>query len=472
MSIIKSKKKLLIILIIIAISIVLIIGTITWTNTNKNTDKEKEARWNEETNVNPPILMEGMKAITFSEDKEEVVEISNEEIVEGKWYNYKEQKEDTKEGGTSKWANAITEDGSMWVWIPRYAYKIEWNKEEETVGRIDIMFLKGTTNKNKNGEDVTKLGYIVHPAFQDGTQNKYKNGEWDKEITGIWVSKFEAGYANEKEATKTNIKYEKNSKNIYGEVEEQKTNMTYPVFKGKAYSYNNITIGEMYKLSQSLNEENNPYGFSSETDTHLIKNSEWGAVAYLAHSKYGRNGSKIAINNIDTSKAKYATTTITGYVGDAVDATTNEIENIENEIPYAWYTKKGVLGSTTGNQYGIYDMNGGASEYTAGYLETIDQEKGNNHGKQLLENKESTKYCTIYKEEEEKYGDAIFETSKKRNGFTSLFDESSIYVKDSAGFFLRSGAYNEGKYSGMFSYTNHSGHSLGSYSFRSILIKK
>ena len=25
-----------------------------------------------------------------------------------------------------KWANAITEDGSMWVWIPRYAY--QYNK--------------------------------------------------------------------------------------------------------------------------------------------------------------------------------------------------------------------------------------------------------------------------------------------------------------------------------------------------------
>ena len=26
----------------------------------------------------------------------------------------------------NKWANAITADGSMWVWIPRYAYKITY----------------------------------------------------------------------------------------------------------------------------------------------------------------------------------------------------------------------------------------------------------------------------------------------------------------------------------------------------------
>ena len=33
------------------------------------------------------------------------------------WYNY-----DTT---NKKWANARTADGSMWVWIPRYEYKIE-----------------------------------------------------------------------------------------------------------------------------------------------------------------------------------------------------------------------------------------------------------------------------------------------------------------------------------------------------------
>jgi len=31
----------------------------------------------------------------------------------------------TVEGnGITKWANDMTEDGSMWVWIPRYTYKI------------------------------------------------------------------------------------------------------------------------------------------------------------------------------------------------------------------------------------------------------------------------------------------------------------------------------------------------------------
>ncbi len=36
-----------------------------------------------------------------------------------------------------------------------------------------------------------------------------------------------------------------------------------------------------------MNANNNDYGFSTNTDTHMIKNMEWGVVAYLSHSKYG-----------------------------------------------------------------------------------------------------------------------------------------------------------------------------------------
>ena len=138
-------------------------------------------------NQNPPVLLEGMKAITFEEGNETPKVLGQEEQKEGTWYEYIRQTEATEAGGTSRWANAMTQDGSMWVWIPRFAYKIQWDREEQT-GKIEVVFLQGTTNYNKEGKDVTKLGYIVHPAFQDGTENQFANGEWDKEITGIWVS--------------------------------------------------------------------------------------------------------------------------------------------------------------------------------------------------------------------------------------------------------------------------------------------
>ena len=37
----------------------------------------------------------------------------------------------------------------------------------------------------------------------------------------------------------------------------------------------------------AMNDSGNIYGLSATTDTHMIKNMEWGAVAYLSHSKYG-----------------------------------------------------------------------------------------------------------------------------------------------------------------------------------------
>ncbi len=213
------KKKMLN---LVGIILIIIIGIVLWKTIKvEDIDKKQEDNelWSEGQNVNKPMLLEGMKAIIFEEGKETTLELKKEEMTEGIWYDYIEQEKGTEEGGTSKWANAMTLDGSMWVWIPRYAYKIEWNSEEK--GKIDIVFLKGTTNYNKDGKDVTKLGYTVHPAFKNGKNNQYRNGEWDKEIEGIWISKFESGYANQEntgsanvEIVNTNLKYERNAANI------------------------------------------------------------------------------------------------------------------------------------------------------------------------------------------------------------------------------------------------------------------
>ena len=84
----------------------------------------------------------------------------------------------------------------------------------------------------------------------------------------------------------------------------------------------------------------------------MIKNSEWGAVAYLSHSKYGTctNGTckEIGINNNSNF--------ITGC-GAAAGSSSSTTCN-------AYNTATGMLASTTGNIYGVYDMSGGAYEYT------------------------------------------------------------------------------------------------------------
>lgn len=98
-----------------------------------------------------------------------------------------------------------------------------------------------------------------------------------------------------------------------------------------------------------------------------MKNSEWGAVAYLAESKYGRNGTEININN----NSNY----LTGNAG-------NDISESSSSTTNAYNTQQGMLASTTGNIYGIYDLSGGAWEYMAGYyaggFSFIDMNGGSN----------------------------------------------------------------------------------------------
>ena len=163
--------------------------------------------------VNKPKLMTGMTAIKFNEPTGD--EKANEGSVikttdtDTAWYDY-----DAK-----KWANAQTQDGSMWVWIPRFAYRV--NKSTQT---FDVVFLEGTTDyyyengekkeakrqKTENETVDTTTGYTVHPAFTNESSINYVNGGWDKELTGIWVSKFEAGFAsgnNSATVKESSVKY-------------------------------------------------------------------------------------------------------------------------------------------------------------------------------------------------------------------------------------------------------------------------
>ena len=54
---------------------------------------------------------------------------------ENNWYSY------GTESNSKNWANTQTQDGSMWVWIPRFAYKIDLTNKT-----IDVKFLIGTSD--------------------------------------------------------------------------------------------------------------------------------------------------------------------------------------------------------------------------------------------------------------------------------------------------------------------------------------
>ena len=111
-----------------------------------------------------------------------------------------------------------------------------------------------------------------------------------------------------------------------------------------------------------MEQSSNSFGFvSSEVDTHMSKNNEWGAVAYLTQSIYGRCTSSTSCTEVGiNNNSNY----ITGY-----GAPAGSSSSVTNG---AYNTDLGKDASTTGTIYGIYDMSGGAYEYVMGvYSNTI-----------------------------------------------------------------------------------------------------
>ena len=512
-------------------------------------------QYDTEGQVNKPLLLTGMTAIKFNNPTADAKGSINTDVSEG-WYNYE----------AKEWANAQTEDGSLWVWIPRFAYKITYYtdaaKENESTtktqyGSIDVKFLVGTTDqyydettgkletavraKTANDEiDATK-NYVVHPAFTDESSSElnYANGGWDKELTGIWVSKFEAGYAsgnNSAPVKGSSVKYTQAS--AYVPAEENGTGaeatttarnwldgeygvkngdsytwkngevaIKYPTFQGKTYAMNYININDAYNISKVLNESGNIYGLSTDSDSHLMKNSEWGAVAYLGQSQYGLNGTNVYVNNANLNNSTKSVYAVTGMCSaesaDKISVSTT-IEQInategneaENNL-YTWDQLNGQKASTTGTIYGVYDMSGGTWERTAGY---VANENGSlkAYGKSIAYEgetlrTESTKYTTVYphssndksgassdiintlsqenyEQNTKIYGDGIRETSIQGTRDKSWNSDYSYFPALTSPFTARGGSYINGSVAGLFAFVRTYGNSSYFYGFRAVLI--
>ena len=450
--------------------------------------KKADGSWDSDKKVNSPQLMNGMTPIYWDKDGNEIKVTSENE---NEWYDYENQ----------KWANAKTKDGSYWVWIPRYAYKIESGCYTNTAGAITVKFLQGTSNKDESNTEIKTTyptvtngamqDFVVHPSFTNGTSNHFMNGEWRDNIAGYWVAKYAAGFqastTDASDATKVvnssdTIAYSNKNYTYMGSAYttnpiSQNTSllptMSYPVFKPLTYAYTCITTGDAYTLSKEIAKANDFYGLNStKTDSHQMKNSEWGAVAYLTQSSCGRNGTEIAINSKNlnnlNSKNIYA---ITGYSGE---------------------TANGVDASTTNNMSGIFDLRGCVWEYTAGYITNGDgnlkygasfvtKTEENENGYLTL----STEYTTVYPYNKEAvatsydskktsiygFGDAILETS----GRESLKDGWNVdcsVVPSKTNTFFRRGSYfgNPIIETGIFSFGSSSGGTGHGDGFRSVLI--
>lgn len=251
----------------------------------------------EDLGVNEPQLLEGM--IPVKHDGTNWI-ITN--IGDSLWYNY----------SNGRWANVMLRDGakyldvdgvtlkdigntpldsligreipeentgSMYVWIPRYSFKIE-------NGMVKIKYSEGLV-------DYTDDGYMLQPAFNyarykggdTSNSSNYESLSSQDKYLGMWVAKYPAGSAS------------------------------VPKYASNVEEIRNFSIGEAF-LKSKLTGTSSTYGLQGGT-SHMMKNTEWGAVAYL----------------------------------------TSTIGNIESE-------------STTGKIYGIYNLNNNP-EYVSTFIELI-----------------------------------------------------------------------------------------------------
>lgn len=267
---------------------------------------------------------------------------------------------------------------TMWVWIPRFVATTP-----TSLGLIDT--------------EIVGINETAHDAFTLG-------GE---ELKGFWIGKFE---------NSTNFVSENSDNTIY--------------IKPNNNSWTNNSIGSMFNTIKNIALLPDENGFdASDTkslDSHMIKNNEWGAVAYFAQGKCGisRAGTYIEIEENSST-----------YVTGGSNYQTN------------------VGQSTTGNVYGVYDMAEGANEFVMGNY------SGNANS--YLQTLPDSKYYNIYTTQEEylnkKLQHALFETNEFYNQSTQDFvDSSNIWL-------VRNN---------LFSYTNSSGKNTSSTGSRTILVVK
>ena len=350
--------------------------------------------------ANEPLLTDNMIPVYYDETNNVWKKADKKNVnIKYKWYDYNDK----------MWANAVTvtetnrstylnakegttipmsDINTMWVWIPRYTYThFNTNTPEE----IQIKFDKGTTSAGtisckdtatgtsstsevctdtKNGRVTAETSTYTHPAFWwDKNDNNIR--ETGEELTGFWMGKFELS---------TTISCTPND----GAQKDKSCNLSTikPQIKPSGTTWRAAQVGTFFTNIYKMRESGNQYGFNTTDETHMMKNMEWGAVAYLSHSKYGRctDGTceRITQNNCSNF--------LTGIGANALNESSNTTVCISNINKYNG--ARGVLASTTGNVYGVYDMSGGASELVMGVQVNANGEpmSGYNIGREIYYN--------------------------------------------------------------------------------------
>ena len=380
-------------------------------------------------------------------------------VAPSNWYDYTE--------GVNHWANIKTTGGEndcYWVWIPRYAYQVP--TKSGTAQTINIKFLKEDTNipigetTEITNTTPTPGTWVVHPAFTNEGNGGFGN------LTGIWVAKYEASSNSSsvvENPTSEQLAIDGGSDNDTDLKVRVKPNVT---------SWRGITVNNIFTVCQNLTLTGNSLENTSNLNSHMIKNTEWGACAYLSRSVYGKNG-EVWNNPYYNNTTNYSP--ITGLCGNETNGKDNATTNMRNTVKYNEIG--GENASTTGNVYGIYDMAGGAWEYVAGIytagLSNDNRSKlwDNNNSKYVDQYTKNTGEQSNYYGNTDKYGDAVYETSSSGSSSTGSWDSSnSNFPSSSYPVFVRGGHAFSVSNAGVFAFDINTGGANTYISFRPVVL--
>ena len=363
-----------------------------------------------------PRVGSGMIPIVYKDGNWVKADVSNKNFA---WFNY----------GDQQWANVatVTEDvrqtlldapvdtvvpmdkiNAMFTWIPRFKYKLfnvdgtvspVGNKNLAGNYMIDIKFETASTTKSigtQNGQ------WLTHPAFTFGGQ----------ELEGFWVGKFESGYKEATDATPG----------------PDVVDVSKLIIKPNSYSWRGINFANAFYVALSM--KNGIFGVEASSDPHMTKNMEWGAMAYLTNSRYGKTGN-------------------TAYEGVNKEVAVNNNDNyLTGDGNYQIHIEQ----STTGNITGIYDTSGGAWDYVSSIMKYKDRLYLGNTTftvEQLQSLLDQNKYFDVYEystdlEDRSRghLGDATTETGPFSANSTAWYEDYSLFLYDRIGADKKNNSFN------------------------------
>lgn len=398
-----------------------------------------------------PVLKDKMIPVTIDDDG--TVKYASRY---SKWYCYK----------AKKWANAVllvsnpSQDyktgqeiaekdiQSYFVWIPRYKYRI-WDlgkysgyyqlsqlQDTEAAAPSDPTALRHITGKARL-IDVVFESKSTAPSTTEAVDQYYTHPAFTNfDVNGLWVGKFEISKSGDNIQVKPGVS-----------------------------SWRSQTVGTFW---------NTLFQYNRDLDSHMMKNTEWGAAAYLSHSIYGI-GSEININNNSSYLTGYsaaANTDQSSYQGTYGTAET---------ITQPYNTATGFLATTTGNISGIYDMSGGAHEYMASYRDGQNASTSGLSSELTTYSKYFDKYdgtssWTSY--DKRILGDATgemgpfyyyYDKDKYKRVHNIWYADYSYFVDSTYPWFLRGGGYSHGVLAGQFNFYRYTGGAYGNISARLVL---